>query len=123
MKISIQSILDAVKLHFGVTEAELFYKSRVRHVVEKRMIFFYLSKWYADNYRLTYMMGFLKEKDVYFDHATLIHAAKTIQNLTGTNLKIREDIDAIKDIFKNNIPIIAKDIDLVKLCHGYSATI
>lgn len=97
-------IMKSVCTYFNITPVELFKKSRQRAVVEKRMIFFYLST-KLTNLSLNEIGLFSKiHASNTWDHSSVLHSRNTIKNLMnyqkGTK-QIVEDIEKlirIKDV-------------------------
>lgn len=92
INISIEYITQIVCEHFQVDENKVREKNRKKEVVFARQIAMYLSK------KLT--QSSLKTIGLHFggrDHSTVIHAFNSVDNLLGTNIKIKETIDGLRN--------------------------
>ncbi len=97
-KQKIELIIDAVLSHYEITEKEFMSRSRLRHLVNARGMFYYLSRNLTKN--STVFIG----KRVNRDHATVLNGYRVIKDLLELNLdNVKEDIDRITDIFNNYI--------------------
>jgi len=91
--VSVESIQQLVADHFGVQVSDLKDKSRKKEVVMPRQIAMYLTK---EHTNLA-----LKSIGYHFggrDHSTVIHSIQTINDVLGTDKKIKE---AIHELQKN----------------------
>jgi len=81
-----------------MTEKEFCSKSRLRHLVNARGIYYYLSRNLTKN--STKFIG----KRVNRDHATVLNGYKVIQDLVEYNIdNMKEHIDNVKDIFNEYV--------------------
>lgn len=97
----ISEIVSLVRKYTGQDVRSLQVKSRKRHLVFPRQLNMYFLEKHT-NYSLA-MIGSIFNRD----HATVLHAKKTIQNLIDTDKRIRnqyhlieESIDAHKNLDK-----------------------
>ena len=90
-QISIQMIQDIVCKYFNLEQSILQTKSRKREIVQARQITMYLSKKYTDcSFSLIGKMIGKK------DHATVLHACKTIKDQIDINKSFRSSIEEIE---------------------------
>lgn len=97
---TLQMIHTAVCKYYDIDLDELFNKTRKRHIVERRQIFFYLGR---DLTNLSqHQIGLYSEPvyDVSWDHATVRHAENNIRDLMSVNKNFSEQINTIKNIIK-----------------------
>lgn len=91
-QISVQMIQDVVCKYFNLEQSMLQTKSRKREIVQARQITMYLSKKYTDcSFSL---IGKIVGKK---DHATVLHACKTIKDQIEINKSFRSSIEEIEN--------------------------
>ena len=93
--ITIDDIITTVCKHFGLENAAIHTKSRKREVVQARQIAMYLAKNHTDF--STAKIGTLIGNK---DHATVLHACKTIKQLKEEDKTFRAEIDEIQTALK-----------------------
>ena len=93
--ITIADIITTVCKHFGLENAAIHTKSRKREVVQARQIAMYLAKNHTDF--STAKIGTLIGNK---DHATVLHACKTIKQLKEVDKSFRAEIDEIQTALK-----------------------
>lgn len=87
----IDRIIKATCAYYEIPISLFHYKIRKREVVQARQIAMLLSK------SMTKLsVAKIGQQIGKKDHATVLHACKTINNLIDTDKQIREDIDEIK---------------------------
>lgn len=93
--ITIDDIIDTVCKHFSIDTSAIYTKSRKREVVQARQVSMYLAKKYTDssNSKIGAQIG---DKD----HATVIHAYKTIKDRLDTDKHFCNDMDRIQKALK-----------------------
>lgn len=88
--ITIDEIIKKVADYYGVEEASINTRSRKREVVLVRQVAMYLSKKHLD--MSTSKIGqYIGNRD----HATVLHACKTIANLAETDKQFRSELNEI----------------------------
>ena len=93
--ITVDDIIKTVCKHFGLENAAIHTKSRKREVVQARQIAMYLAK---NNTELsTSKIGAMIGNK---DHATVLHACKTIKELREVDKSFRSEIDEIQATLK-----------------------
>jgi len=93
-KQKIELIIDAVLLHYQITENEFISRSRRRHLVTARGIFYYLSRNLTKN--STVLIG----RRVNRDHATVLNGYKVIEGYLQFNIDgMKKDIENVTKIF------------------------
>ena len=93
--ITIDDIITTVCKHFGLENAAIHTKSRKREVVQARQIAMYLAKNHTDF--STAKIGTLIGNK---DHATVLHACKTIKQLKEVDKSFRAEIEEIQTALK-----------------------
>jgi len=115
--IEIHSIHRAVCRYYRISEKSIFMKHRRREETEIRMKFFWLSR------KMTPLslsrIGEYPKKFTgrVWDHASVLHSIKAIDDLCFTNKKIREDLEKLEDkarkiqeTFEYELPLMKEDI-------------
>ena len=93
--ISVDDIIAVVCKHFSLETSAIHTKSRKREVVQARQIAMYLAKTHTDY--STAKIGLLIGNK---DHATVLHACKTIKELKEVDKAFRAEIDDIQTTLK-----------------------
>jgi chromosomal replication initiator protein len=88
--ISIDDIIKTVSSYYGVEVSAINTRSRKREVVLVRQVAMYLAKKHLD--MSTSKIGkYIGDRD----HATVLHACKTISNLAETDKQFRTELEEI----------------------------
>lgn len=91
--LDIEIIISTVCKYFNTTPEIIFSRNRKREIREKRQIFFYLAY---------YNTGLTIEKigkdHGNYDHCTVLHARKTIENLMDSEKSLKYKITEIQSI-------------------------
>jgi chromosomal replication initiator protein len=90
-KISMKQICKSVALEMDVTESKLYAKGRTADIVYARHISMYLCREMTQN-SLTHIGNHFGKRD----HATVIHACKTIENKASQDAHLNKLINTIK---------------------------
>ena len=90
-QITIDSIKEAVCGYYGLDVSRLLERTRKREVVVARQMSMYLAKKYT-SLSLAGIGDILGKKD----HATVLHACKTISEQVGVDKKLRSDLEEIE---------------------------
>lgn len=93
--VTVDDIINTVCKHFGLETNTIHTKSRKREVVQARQIAMYLAKNYTDF--STAKIGTLIGNK---DHATVLHACKTIKELKEVDKAFRAEMDEIQAALK-----------------------
>ncbi|MDR2407153.1 MAG: chromosomal replication initiator protein DnaA [Bacteroidales bacterium] len=96
-EISIDYIQKVVCDYFQIPVSDIFSASRKRQVVQVRQVTMYFSKKYTE-FSLAYIGELCGNKD----HATVLHACRTISNLKEIDKKLRMALEEIDKIIKNS---------------------
>ena len=88
---TIDSIKEAVCGYYGLETSRLLERTRKREVVVARQMSMYLAKKYT-TLSLAGIGDVLGKKD----HATVLHACKTISEQVGVDKKLRSDLEEIE---------------------------
>ena len=93
--ITVDDIINTVCKHFGLETATIHTKSRKREVVQARQIAMFLAKSYTDfsTAKIGTLIG-------HKDHATVLHACKTIKELKEVDKAFRAEFDEIQAALK-----------------------
>ena len=88
--ITVEDIINTVCSHYGVDPSVVFSKSRKRDAVLARQVSMFFAKKYTDlsNAKIGAQIG---NKD----HATVIHACKTIEDMQETDKRFNESLNEI----------------------------
>ena len=95
--VTVEDIIRTVCSHYGLEPNTIHTKSRKRDVVQARQVAMYLAKTYTD--LSTAKIGNLIGNR---DHATVLHACKTIKALKDVDKAFQTEIDEIQAELKNN---------------------
>ncbi|MBO4580853.1 MAG: chromosomal replication initiator protein DnaA [Bacteroidales bacterium] len=96
-EISIDYIQKVVCDFYNVPINELFSSSRKRDIVQVRQVSMYFAKKYTD--LSLAQIGIQCGKK---DHATVLHACRTVENLKVTDRKFKDELDSIDKVLKNS---------------------
>ncbi len=92
-QITIEKIQDVVSTYFNIDLSEIQSKSRKREIVQARQVSMFLSKKYTDS---SYShIGLVIGKR---DHATVLHACKTVQDSIDVDKAFNSAIKDIEDL-------------------------
>lgn len=93
--ITIDTIINTVCKHYGLENSAIHTKSRKREVVQARQVAMYLAKNHTD--LSTSKIGkFIGNKD----HATVLHACKTVKGQLEVDKSFNSDIKEIESLLK-----------------------
>lgn len=93
--VNIESITKVVCQYFNVHQSLIPKKTRKREIKQARQIIMYFSKKYIDtSFRV------IGENLGGFDHATVIHARKIVNNLCDTEKSFKNDVTMIDSFLK-----------------------
>ena len=93
--INIEEIINTVCKHFGLENAAIHTKSRKREVVQARQVAMYLAKQFTD-FSTSKIGKFIGGKD----HATVLHACKTVKGQREVDKAFRSDLEGIETTLK-----------------------
>ena len=93
--LTVDDIVDVVCRHYGVEPSSLFNKSRRRELVRARQVSMYLTKQYTD--LSTAKIGV---KIGGRDHATVLHACRTVADQQQVDRSFRAEIEELKTELK-----------------------
>ena len=89
-EISIDYIQKVVSDYFQIDTETLKSKTRKRHIVQARQLAMFFAKKYTKAY-LSNIGNQIGDRD----HATVLHACKTVDNLVTTDKQFRKFVDDI----------------------------
>ena len=95
-QLSVQSIQETVCKYFNLEQAAIQTNSRKREIVQARQITMFLAKKYTDC-SFAHIGKIVGKKD----HATVLHACKTIKDQMETNKSFRTSVEEIESLLKN----------------------
>lgn len=93
--ITIDNIINTVCKHFGLDTSAIHTKSRKREVVQARQIAMYLAKNYTE-FSTAKIGSLIGNKD----HATVLHACKTISELKEVSKSFQAELEEIQTALK-----------------------
>lgn len=94
-QVSVESIMDIVCKYYNLDQSAIQTNSRKREVVQARQITMFLAKNYTESsYSL---IGKIVGKR---DHATVLHACKTVKDQIETNKSFRASVEEIEALLK-----------------------
>ncbi len=93
--ISIDDIINAVCKHYELENVAIHTKSRKREVVQARQVAMYLAKNNTD-FSTAKIGKFIGNKD----HATVLHACKTVKSLCEVDKNFRTDLNNLQALLK-----------------------
>ncbi len=94
--INIDDIINTVCKHFSLETVAIHTKSRKREVVQARQVAMYLAKAHTD-FSTSKIGKFIGNKD----HATVLHACKTVKGQCEVDKAFRAEIENIQSLLKN----------------------
>lgn len=95
-QISVQTIQETVCKYFNIEQSVIQANSRKREIVQARQITMYLAKKYTDS-SFSHIGKLVGKKD----HATVLHACKTIKDQIETSKAFRSSVEEIEVMLKN----------------------
>lgn len=95
-QLSVQSIQEVVCRYFNLEQAAIQTSSRKREIVQARQITMFLAKKYTDC-SFSHIGKIVGKKD----HATVLHACKTVKDQIETNKTFRATVVEIENLLKN----------------------
>ena len=95
-QLSVQAIQSVVCDYFNLEQAAIQTNSRKREIVQARQITMYLAKKYTDS-SLSCIGKIVGKRD----HATVLHACKTIRDQIETNKSFRSSVEEIEGLLMN----------------------
>ena len=93
--LTIDDIMDAVCQHFGVSQQQIFSKSRKRDYVQVRQVSMYLAQKYTKmpTSRIGQLIGGR-------DHSTVLHSCNTVEQRLKIDKGFRDEIESIEQSFR-----------------------
>ena len=95
-QLTVQSIQETVCKYFNLELSAIQTNSRKREIVQARQITMFLAKKYTDC-SFSHIGKIVGKKD----HATVLHACKTIKDQMETNKTFRSSVEEIENLLKN----------------------
>lgn len=95
-QVSVESIQDIVCKYYNLELAAIQTNSRKREIVQARQVAMYLSKKYTDA-SFSHIGKIVGKRD----HATVLHACKTIKDQIETNRSFRSSVEEIEVLLKS----------------------
>ena len=97
--------------YYDVSEKVMFSKSRKREIITKRQVFHFLAK-KLTKHNLSEIGRYYV--DNVFDHSTVIHSVKTVQNLFDTDKSYRIDVIYLEQVLNNSREYINFKLNLLE---------
>ncbi len=94
-EITVEYIQNVICNYFNIPQDKLISKTRKREIVQARQLAMYFSKNFTKS-----SLAVIGSKCGNKDHATVLHACKTIRNLTETNKEFKKYIDDLENIIR-----------------------
>ena len=94
-EITIEYIQKVICDYFNIPHDKLNSKTRKREIVQARQLAMYFSKSFTKS-----SLSAIGSKCGNKDHATVLHACKTVKNLTDTDKNFRKYVDELENIIK-----------------------
>lgn len=103
MKVKLDIILKEVCDFYSIKPCLLLGYKRAEHIKRARHIFFYLAKRYSkESYEKIGKIALQHGRNKAFDHATVLHGAKIIQEDFRQNYDISFDVEFIEKKLSNH---------------------
>ena len=94
-QVSVESIQDVVCKYNNLELAAIQTNSRKREIVQARQVTMYLAKKYTDS-SFSHIGKIVGKRD----HATVLHACKTVRDQIETNKSFRSSVEEIEALLK-----------------------
>lgn len=94
-QITIDDIQNTVSDYFNINMSEIHSKSRKREIVQARQVTMFLSKKYT-NYSYSHIGSLVGKRD----HATVLHACRTVQNSLDIDKSFQQTMKTIEGILQ-----------------------
>ena len=94
-QVSVESIQDVVCKYYNLELAVIQTNSRKREIVQARQVTMYLAKKYTDS-SFSHIGKIVGKRD----HATVLHACKTVRDQIETNKSFRSSVEEIEALLK-----------------------
>ena len=94
-QVSVESIQDIVCKYYNLESSAIQTNSRKREIVQARQVTMYLAKQYTDS-SYSHIGKIVGKRD----HATVLHACKTVKNQIETNKSFRSSMEDIEALLK-----------------------
>ncbi|MBE6301512.1 MAG: chromosomal replication initiator protein DnaA [Parabacteroides distasonis] len=94
-QVSVESIMDIVCKYYNLEQSVIQTNSRKREIVQARQITMFLAKNYTES-SLSYIGKIVGKRD----HATVLHACKTVKDQIETNKSFRSSVEEIEALLK-----------------------
>lgn len=105
----LNDIAEIVAKSLFLDVSDLKKRTRKREVVEARQITMWLMHHYTKLSLAAIAAYFENENGISFDHATVLHACRTVNDLKETNRIFRERFEEIENLIKTKFESNAKD--------------
>ena len=91
-----EKILSIVSIDSGISPFRIKSRTRKREVVKARQIAMYFISEYTKNSLSSVGMLLSLPWDEPYDHATVLHSKKTVEDLKFSNRKYREELESMR---------------------------
>ncbi len=99
--IPLEKIHKEVVNYFHIQENQIFKKTRVRHIVDARQIFHYLSR--KHNGKRMSLQTIAEYGSFTNSHSTVLNSIKTVNNLMQTEKQFKANVLKIEEILTKKI--------------------
>jgi chromosomal replication initiator protein len=93
--VTIETIISKVCEHYNIEESAIHTKTRKREIVQVRQIAMFLAKKHTDH-SASKIGQFIGKRD----HATVLHACKTVKDLIEVDKNFKNEIEEIEATIK-----------------------
>ena len=94
-RLGLTEIVDIVSIETRISVETMKIRTRKRKIVEARQIAMWMLNQFT-KLSLESIGGYFESEGHKFDHATVLHAIKTVNNLRQTDKELREKFERIK---------------------------
>jgi chromosomal replication initiator protein len=94
-QVSVESIMDVVCKYYNLEQSAIQTNSRKREIAQARQITMFLAKKYTES-SLSHIGKIVGKRD----HATVVHACKTVKDQIDTNKSFRSSVEEIEALLK-----------------------
>jgi chromosomal replication initiator protein len=109
---TLNELITVVSTYYNLNNKDLTGKSRKQHIANARFIYFYLARKHTNK-----TLSEIGAK-VNRGHDTALHGIRTITNRKNLYAEDKKELYLIERGI--NIPLIAKNIDLLAMCKSYA---
>lgn len=111
-------IAEIISSRHGISIYDMFKESRKGQFKTPRFFFCYIARSETDfSYgQIAHFITHHGKRNTAFNHATIIHACKTIAGYIEMYDEYKEEIETIQSLVQNNNQIIVSNVNLLLSC-------